>query len=80
MFVDCLLRTGFVGMLHVKDSLDLSGPILAQTPVRVLESDTSAVLHERIQQAERVLYPETIGAISMGTLKIEGRKSSIMGR
>lgn len=65
--------------VHMVDQGVDTGPILAQTSVRVLDSDTPVVLHERIQQAERVLYPEVIGAISKGTLKIEGRKSSITG-
>lgn len=65
--------------VHLVDQGVDTGPILAQSSVRVLDDDTPAVLHERIQQAERVLYPETIGAISTGTLKIEGRKSTIIG-
>lgn len=36
-----------------------TGPILAQRAVPVLEGDTVASLHQRIQEAERSLYPET---------------------
>lgn len=37
-----------------------AGPILAQEEVPVVEGDTEAVLHERIKQVERRLYPATI--------------------
>jgi len=37
-----------------------AGPILAQETVPVLPDDTEAVLHERIKQVERVLYPVVV--------------------
>jgi phosphoribosylglycinamide formyltransferase-1 len=40
-----------------------AGPILAQAAVPVLPGDTAATLHERIKQAERRLYPDTIGKV-----------------
>ncbi len=47
-----------------------TGRIIAQQAVPVLEGDTAETLHERIQQAERVLYPQTIeDLIRRGTLK-----------
>jgi phosphoribosylglycinamide formyltransferase-1 len=39
------------------------GPILAQEAVAVLPDDTEATLHERIKQAERRLYIQTINDI-----------------
>jgi phosphoribosylglycinamide formyltransferase-1 len=39
------------------------GPILAQEAVAVLPGDTEATLHERIKQAERRLYIQTINDI-----------------
>ena len=57
-----------------------TGPILAQATVRILEDDTAESLHERIQQAERVLYPQTIESLARGTLKVAGRKSRIIAR
>jgi phosphoribosylglycinamide formyltransferase-1 len=37
-----------------------AGPILAQAEVPVHEGDTPELLHERIKQVERRLYPETV--------------------
>src|SRR3989441_8749751 len=49
--------------VHFVDQGIDTGPILAQQTVPVLDDDTPATLHERIQQAERVLYPTTIAAL-----------------
>ena len=37
-----------------------AGPILAQEAVRIEIGDTEEILHERIKQVERVLYPATL--------------------
>lgn len=50
--------TGFT--IHVATVKLDAGPILAQAAVPVEEGDTVDTLHERIKQAERRLYPETI--------------------
>ncbi len=47
--------------VHVATCEMDAGPILAQETVPVLPDDTEAVLHERIKQAERVLYPAVVG-------------------
>ncbi len=48
-----------------------TGRIIAQQAVPVLDGDTAETLHERIQQAERVLYPQTIGElIRKGVVKV----------
>ncbi len=52
-----------------------TGPILAQQTVPVLDDDTPATLHERIQQAERVLYPTTIAALLRGEIQVRGRRT-----
>lgn len=48
------------------------GPILAQEAVPILPGDTPALLHERIKQVERRLYPATIrealGRLATGTI------------
>ena len=52
-----------------------SGPILAQTPVPVLDDDDEQTLHERIKVAERTLLVDTVGRLARGgPPKIEGRK------
>src|SRR6185436_14878513 len=58
--------------VHFVDQGVDSGPIIAQETVPVLEGDTAATLHERIQQAERRLYPAVIGAIAQGRIKVQG--------
>lgn len=66
--------------VHMVDRGVDTGPILAQATVRVVDEDTPASLHERIQQAERILYPETIGRLVAGSLKIQGRSARIVSR
>lgn len=61
--------------VHMVDQGVDTGPILAQQTVPVLDGDTAASLHERIQQAERVLYPATVAALVTGKIRIEGRRS-----
>lgn len=46
--------------VHYVDAGIDSGEIIAQRKVPVLPSDTPESLHERIQGAERALYPEVI--------------------
>ena len=40
-----------------------TGRIIAQQAVPIVEGDTAETVHERIQQVERVLYPQTIGEL-----------------
>ena len=61
--------------VHCVDQGIDTGPILAQATVAVLDNDTAGGLHERIQQVERVLYPETIAAFLSGQIRIEGRRA-----
>jgi len=46
--------------VHVATEQVDHGPILAQEAVPVLPGDTEAVLHERIKDVERRLYPQAI--------------------
>ena len=50
-----------------------TGPILAQRAVPVLDTDTVASLHQRIQEAERTLYPETLARWARGGWATPGR-------
>jgi phosphoribosylglycinamide formyltransferase-1 len=59
--------------VHFVDQGVDSGPIIGQECVPVLSDDTPATLHERIQIAERRLYPAVIGALAEGRLSVRGR-------
>ncbi len=61
--------------VHLVDQGIDSGPILAQETVPVLPEDTAEALHERIQQAERRLYPQVVGALAEGRIAIKGRQT-----
>ena len=50
--------------VHYVDAGVDSGEIIAQQEVPILPNDTSASLHERIQRAERELFPAVIGALA----------------
>jgi phosphoribosylglycinamide formyltransferase-1 len=61
--------------VHFVDQGVDSGPIIAQEAVPVLAEDTAATLHERIQQAERRLYPKVVGALAEGRIEVQGRQT-----
>lgn len=50
--------------VHYVDAGIDSGEIIAQRKVPIWPNDTPATLHERIQRAERVLFPEVIAEIA----------------
>jgi phosphoribosylglycinamide formyltransferase-1 len=58
---------------YVDEGVD-SGPIIGQEAVPVLAGDTAATLHERIQQAERRLYPAVVAALAQGRIRVNGRQ------
>ena len=60
--------------VHFVDQGIDSGPIIAQETVPVLADDSAATLHERIQQAERKLYPQVVGALAEGRIQVKGRQ------
>jgi phosphoribosylglycinamide formyltransferase-1 len=61
--------------VHLVDEGIDSGPILGQSAVPVRDDDTPETLHERIQQAERRLYPAVVAAFARGDLRVEGRRA-----
>ncbi len=61
--------------VHFVDQGVDTGPIIGQESVPVLTGDTAATLHERIQQAERRLYPAVVGALAEGRVKVNGRQT-----
>lgn len=61
---------------YVDGGLD-SGPIIAQHAVEVLEGDTEDSLATRIHAVEQQLYPQVIGWIAEGRVKIDGRQVTV---
>jgi phosphoribosylglycinamide formyltransferase-1 len=59
--------------VHLVDQGVDTGPILAQQTVPVLQGDTAATLHARIQEAEHTLYPKVVAAFAAGQIRVEGR-------
>jgi phosphoribosylglycinamide formyltransferase 1 len=57
--------------VHLVDAGVDSGPILAQTAVRVLSTDTAESLHERIHLAEHALLPRVIDDIAHERITLE---------
>jgi phosphoribosylglycinamide formyltransferase 1 len=51
--------------VHQVDAGVDSGEIIAQREVPILPGDTPEILHERIQKAERQLYPEVIARLAL---------------
>jgi phosphoribosylglycinamide formyltransferase 1 len=65
--------------VHFVDAGVDTGPIIAQRTVPVLEEDTPASLHERIQVEERRLYPAVLAALARGEVVIRGRSTLARG-
>ncbi len=63
--------------VHFVDQGVDSGPIIAQETVPVLDGDTAGTLHERIQQAERKVYPRAIAGLARGEIQINGRQTIV---
>lgn len=61
--------------VHFVDQGVDTGAIIAQEAVPVLAGDTAAALHERIQVAERRLYPQAVTALARGQIKVQGRQT-----
>lgn len=59
---------------YVDQGID-SGPIIGQQTVPVLDNDTAVTLHERIQVAEREIYPRCVAALARGEVKVQGRQT-----
>jgi phosphoribosylglycinamide formyltransferase-1 len=60
--------------VHFVDQGIDTGPIVVQRSVPVLDDDTPATLHARIQDAERAAYPEAIAAVLSQRTTVEGRR------
>lgn len=63
--------------VHLVDEELDHGPILLQRAVSVLEGDTEATLSARILEQEHRAYPEAIGLVLDGKVRVEGRRAVI---
>ena len=60
--------------VHFVDQGIDSGAIIAQQVVPVLDDDTAATLHARIQEAEWQLYPRAVEQVALANVKVQGRR------
>ena len=63
--------------VHLVDAGMDTGPILAQEPVPVLDTDDVGTLHERIKVVERRLLVDVVAAIATRGVTWTGRKATI---
>lgn len=61
--------------VHFVDQGIDTGPIIAQETVPVLPGDTAEILHARIQEVERRLYPAVIASLARGEIRVAGRQT-----
>jgi len=61
--------------VHFVDQGIDTGPIIAQETVQILPGDTPEILHARIQEAERRVYPGVIAALARGEIRVQGRQT-----
>ncbi len=61
--------------VHLVDQGVDTGIILGQRAVPVLDDDTPATLHTRIQAAERELYPAVVAALLRGEISVQAGRS-----
>jgi phosphoribosylglycinamide formyltransferase-1 len=60
--------------VHFVDAGTDTGPILLQKVVPVLDGDTAATLHARIQEQEHLALPEALQLLAEGRVRVEGRR------
>lgn len=60
--------------VHFVDEGMDTGPIILQAVVPVCDDDTADTLADRILEQEHKIYPEAVGLIAEGRLKLNGRK------
>ncbi|MEA2058907.1 MAG: phosphoribosylglycinamide formyltransferase [Actinomycetota bacterium] len=66
--------------VHFVDEQVDHGPIIAQEAVAVLPDDDEATLHARLQDVEHRLFPQVVDALGRGSLRVEGRRVTWVGR
>ncbi len=60
--------------VHFVDAGTDTGPIILQKVVPVLDDDSAASLHARIQEQEHIAFPEALQLIAAGKIRVEGRR------
>ncbi|MGM0577090.1 MAG: phosphoribosylglycinamide formyltransferase [Myxococcota bacterium] len=65
--------------IHLVDEGMDSGPIVAQSAVPVLETDTPDVLGERIRRVEHAIYPKVVAKMVAGRFRRDGRLVHLEG-
>lgn len=60
--------------VHFVDEGMDTGPVIAQSPVPVLDTDDEEALSARILAEEHRLYPEVLALLAQGKISREGRK------
>lgn len=60
--------------VHLVDEAYDRGPIVAQRAVPVEDGDTPETLAPRVLAVEHALYPEVIGWIAQGRVRVVGRR------
>jgi phosphoribosylglycinamide formyltransferase-1 len=63
--------------VHIVDEQLDHGPIVLQTAVPVLETDTVESLSARILEQEHKLYPQALALMAAGRLQVSGRRVTI---
>lgn len=63
--------------VHFVDAGTDTGPIILQKTVPVLEGDTPATLHARIQEQEHLAFPEALQLLAEGRVRVDGRLTRI---
>ena len=63
--------------VHFVDEKMDHGPIILQEVIKINEKDTLKSLEEKIHKIEHKLYPEAIKLVSIGKIKIKGRKVEV---
>ena len=65
--------------VHLVTGVLDGGPVILQAHVPVLPGDTPATLSARVQQQEYIIYPEVIGWIATGRLRVHGEALQLDG-
>jgi phosphoribosylglycinamide formyltransferase 1 len=64
--------------VHFANEVFDEGPIIAQVPVVIEESDSIETLEAKIHAIEHVLYPSTLQLLAEGRVLVEGRRVRIL--